>query len=115
MLKIVKISCLFLFLFTSFASAIDVYEQIMVRYTSTGACYKVDVHVYSGRELNDAIGSMDYRPLSSYAVVFWSQDEVSIIKLNSYLGSLTAFGHKGVDQDGREYMIHNASPSSFCN
>jgi hypothetical protein len=47
--------------------------------------YTVDVTFISGTELNEATSSFKYSSYSVYAVIFWSKEQVTVIKLSSYL------------------------------
>jgi hypothetical protein len=47
--------------------------------------YTVDVTFISGSELNEATNSFKYSSFSIYAVIFWSQEQVTLIKLSSFL------------------------------
>lgn len=77
--------------------------------------YTVDVTFISGSELNEATSSFKYSSFSVYAVIFWSKEQVTVIKLSSFLScgdtvdkscitnSVTDL--KGKDQDDDEWKI----------
>lgn len=71
--------------------------------------YKVQGNVMKGGELNTAIRSFDYNSFSTYVVIFWSEEEVSVIELE--MPYLSAFGQDGEDQQGKKW---NISTSSIC-
>ena len=53
--------------------------------------YTVDVTFYIGNELNKITKTYNYDSYSKYATVFWSQDQVSIIKITSLLSCSSDF------------------------
>ena len=77
--------------------------------------YTVDVTFISGSELNTATNSFKYNAFSVYAVIFWSKDEATVIKVKTFLTCGTevekscitnTFGDlKGIDQEDREWNI----------
>jgi hypothetical protein len=48
--------------------------------------YTVDVTFMSGSELNSATNSYNYRRYKTYAIIFWGDDQASVIQLSSYTG-----------------------------
>jgi len=95
-----------------------------VRYeTESGwsKAYTVDVSFLTGSELNTATNTFKNSSFSTYAVVFWSQGEASVIKLSPMLLcgaevdksciTNTLGDLKGPDQDGDEWKI---CLSNFC-
>src|SRR5688572_24992170 len=65
--------------------------------------YKVEATIAKGSELNQATKSFDYDVLSTYVVIFWDKDEVSVIRMDfPYLGPI---GQSGTDQAGRKWEI----------
>jgi hypothetical protein len=48
--------------------------------------YTVDVTFMSGTELNRATKTFNYDGYSTYAIIFWDKDEVTVIKISSYTG-----------------------------
>jgi hypothetical protein len=77
--------------------------------------YTVDVTFISGSELNTATNSFKYNAFSVYAIIFWSKDEATVIKVKTFLTCGTevekscitnTFGDlKGIDQEDREWNI----------
>jgi hypothetical protein len=96
-----------------------------VRYdTSDGRSdwYSVNVIFITGSELNLATTSVKYSSFKSYAVVFWSKEEASVIRLDEPTlfgcgtefkeSCLPIFGNmKGPDQQGRVWEVCTAM---FC-
>jgi hypothetical protein len=83
--------------------------------------YTVDVNFMSGTELNRATRSYSYDSFSTYAVIFWDKDEVTMVKISSYLScgnevsqrciSNAITSLEGEDQQGRGWEI---CTKSFC-
>jgi hypothetical protein len=48
--------------------------------------YTVDVTFMTGSELNKATSSLSYSSFSTYAIIFWGQNEATVIKLTNILG-----------------------------
>lgn len=46
--------------------------------------YTVDVLFMTGRELNEATRSYNYRSYSTYATIFWGNDQATVIELSTY-------------------------------
>lgn len=77
--------------------------------------YTVEVTFMSGNELNRATKTYDYEGYSTYGIVFWSKEQVSIIKISSYTGCGTEANQnciankisnlEGEDQEGRDWEI----------
>lgn len=94
-------------------------QEAKVRYeTSEGRSkwYAVNVVFLTGSELSQATSSFRYDSFKNYAVIFWDDDEASIIKLTQpsmiFCGSefdkscLPMLGRmKGPDQQGRQWEI----------
>jgi len=65
--------------------------------------YSVEATIAKGSELNQATSSLNYEAFSSYVVIFWKKDEVSLIKMDfPYLGPV---GQSGEDQEGRKWEV----------
>lgn len=47
--------------------------------------YQLNVSFASGQELNKATGTFNYDFISNYALIFFDQDNVAILKINSPL------------------------------
>ena len=77
--------------------------------------YTVEVNFMSGHELNIATKTISYDAISVYAIIFWSQDQVTIIKLKTFLAcgfEVTKeciddfmMDLQGFDQDGDKWNI----------
>lgn len=69
--------------------------------------YQVEATITNGSELNQATGSFRYKALSTYVVIFWEKDQVSIIEMSwPYLSPV---GQPGVDQRGTPWKIAQTS------
>ena len=92
---------------------VQAYEvlDVCATYDNTNKSYKVTGNVYKGSELNDRTNSYNYDSFSKYVVIFWSNDQASVIEMDSSLGDLT-FEQSGKDQDGRPWTIKKGH--SFC-
>jgi hypothetical protein len=82
--------------------------------------YTVEVTMLTGSELNTATKSFRYRGFSNYAVIFWDQNEASVIRVRTVLicgmefeeSCMPILGRmKGTDQQDREWEICTAI---FC-
>ena len=71
--------------------------------------YKIDATIISGYELNQATSSYNYQGYDTYVVIFWGQDEASVIQMDSPY--VTYVDETGYDQQGRAWQIHKGS---FC-
>ena len=67
--------------------------------------YSIEAQVMSGRVLNSRTSSYSYNSLSTYAVIFWSNEQASIIELSYYTGRFSAYGTRGTDQEGRSWQL----------
>ncbi len=69
--------------------------------------YQVQAQIYSGQELNRAVGSYSrYDYISHYAVIFWSNGQASVIKLTDpYVSGMMLFQTRGFDQQGRQWRL----------
>ena len=83
-----------------------------VKYLNTNKAYNVEVTLISGQELNQKTRTLNYDCFSTYAVIFWSNSNATLIKLNYFIGSLNMFGNRGVDQRGYPWSV--SSNTSFC-
>ena len=91
----------------------DNYQVLTVcaKYKNTGKEYKVNAQIMSGTELNRRTRSYDYNSFSKYAVIFWAQDQVSIIELD-YPGTVSTWGTDGTDQRGYKWEL--SSSTTYC-
>jgi len=77
--------------------------------------YRVDVHFLTGSELNTKTKSFNYSSYDVYAVVFWSKDQATVMKLSGYMGCGSEVDEncinnkysnlEGTDQEGRSWEI----------
>ena len=84
--------------------------QVCAKYrTSNGwsQAYKVDAIIVTGNELNEATGTLYYQGFDTYVVIFWRQDEASVIQME--LPYVTYIDETGYDQQGRAWQIHRGS------
>lgn len=92
-----------------------------VRYeTSEGRSkwYTVDVHLFAGSELAQKTGQLSrFSSLKNYAVIFWAEDQATVIEISTLLFCGTEFSQscmpmlgriKGEDQDGDEWEVCTA-------
>lgn len=73
--------------------------------------YQVEATILSGYELNSATQSLDYNSISTYVVIFWSQEQVTIIEMS--FPYLSVVGTTGEDQRGIEWEISKGSGVCF--
>jgi hypothetical protein len=89
-------------------------ERLCVKYmTQTGwsGGYSVEATVIKGSELNRATKTFNYEAFSTYVVVFWDKGEASVLKLDYFYGSISAYGVEANDQEGRKWEV---SKTSLC-
>ena len=69
--------------------------------------YAVQATIISGSDLNSAVGSFNrFKPFSTYAVVFWDENQASIFELPPLsTGSAPMFETGVKDQEGRSWKI----------
>jgi hypothetical protein len=77
--------------------------------------YEVEATFMTGYELNQATGTFDYDSYSVYSIIFWGEDQASVIKIKSYLLCGTEvtcncidnslYDLQGYDQDGDKWNI----------
>jgi hypothetical protein len=77
--------------------------------------YTVDVTFMTGSELNKATSSLSYSSFSTYAIIFWGQNEATVIKLTNILGcgyetkqsciSNHVMNLNGSDQEGKSWEV----------
>lgn len=53
--------------------------------------YTVDITFMTGTEMNQATGSLTYESYYNYAVIFWDNDQTTIIKINFLTCAYTNF------------------------
>lgn len=98
-----------LLLLTGLQAAIAVEKLTVCAKQGSWKPYLVPATIYTGSELNKATRSFDYTAFSRYVVIFWSQEQATIIELS--MPSLSAIGTPGTDKQGREWIV---STSSNC-
>lgn len=99
-------------------------EACTVRYeTESGwsSGYQVECIYLTGAELNSATATFNYQAFDTYAVVFWKQNEASVIRLKGYFvcgmeatgqcASMSYMPVKGTDQQGRTWKV--CAPTLF--
>ena len=106
-----KISVLLVivFLFSGVANAAEK-EDACVKYRKEygwSKGYSIVATVISGSDLNSAVGSFTrFQSFATYAVVFWDDDQASILKLPPMsMGSLPMFESEVEDQYGGKWKI----------
>ncbi|WP_108472861.1 hypothetical protein [Rhodanobacter thiooxydans] len=71
--------------------------------------YKVEATIARGNELNQSTHTLNYNGLSTYVVIFWAQDQASVIEMSfPYLGPVE---QEGTDQEGKRWTV---AKSNFC-
>ena len=86
--KIFLIILTTLLLIISFESEAKCRRGAKVKYQTQNGwskLYTVETIFLTGYELNTATNSINYSAYSVYAVIFWDQDEASVIKLSTIL------------------------------
>lgn len=68
-----------------------------------GKSYKVQATLATGQELNTATRTLNYTAWSKYVVIFWQQNQASVIELD--FPFLNALGTDGHDQQGRRWTV----------
>ena len=74
-----------------------------------GQAYKVEATFTTGGELNAATHSSNYVSFRKYIVIFWKQNQASIIEMD--FPYVSVLGTSGTDQQGRSWEV---STSSVC-
>lgn len=104
--------CLLAYFNSASVSAAD-REDVCVHYAANygwSKGYQVTATIETGTELNQATRTYNFQAFDKYVVIFWDQDQVSVIKMRApfFLGPIDALGE---DQQGRQWHVSN---SSFC-
>lgn len=111
------------FLLTPTAAEAVVKTEAKVRYqTASGPSkwYPMQVNFATGTELYQSSGNLSFSTFKNYAIVFWSQSEVTVIEIGTFMicsGEFTEtclplLGRmNGKDAQGREWEICTAI---FC-
>jgi len=85
-------------------------ERLCVKYKTQNGWskgYSVNVTIISGSELNRRTKSYRYKSYSTYGVIFWGDDQASVIELKNFFGQFTVLGTNGIDGEGREWKMNN--------
>lgn len=75
--------------------------------------YTVDVTFMSGSELNSTTSTFNYSPYNVYAIIFWNNDQATVIKLTlTTISNVTCsfienqiLDLQGYDQDGDKWNV----------
>ena len=84
-------------------------EMVVCAKQGNGQAYKVEATLTTGAELNAATHSVNYLGFRTYIVIFWKQNQASIIELD--FPHVSVLGTSGTDQQGRPWEV---STSSLC-
>ena len=102
----------FFIFFTINAFAYEVVKACAI-YQNTGKNYKIEIQIYQGSELNERTNTLNYLHFAYYGVIFWSNDQATIIEFDYFLGSFpTLYGVNGKDQRGYPWEVR--SGHNFC-
>lgn len=85
-------------------------EEVCAVYLGTGKAYRVEAQIMDGSELNDRAGGYRFSSIKTYVLIWWAEEEVSIIELDYSFGP-TISGTEGEDQNGYRWDV---STSSYC-
>jgi hypothetical protein len=97
------------FLFFIPTVALSSEEMTVCAKQVNGQAYKVEATFATGTELNAATHSSNYVDFRKYIVIFWKQNQVSIIEMD--FPYVSVLGTSGIDQQGRSWEV---STSSVC-
>jgi hypothetical protein len=67
--------------------------------------YTVTAVMTDGATLNEETGSYNYDSYANYAVIFWDEDEASVLKIQSVSGGVSSVGTRATDQEGRTWKL----------
>lgn len=75
-------------------------------YVNSGKHYHVQAISTDGSELNSATNSFsNYSMFSKYVVVFWGQNQVTVIKMQGFYLEPSFIPSQGIDQEGRLWTV----------
>lgn len=107
-----------LFMLSSLLASAKYREVATVKYQQQygwSKNYTVEVTFMTGYELNQATRTVNYSPYSVYGIIFWGQNQASVIKLNGFFAcgsevtssciENTIYDLQGYDQDGDKWNI----------
>src|SRR6516162_3036353 len=77
--------------------------DVCAKYVNTGKTYHVQAINTDGGELNSATSSFNYESWSHYIVIFWAQDQATVIKMDCCYTEPTSWGWTGSDQEARQW------------
>lgn len=109
---------LFIAFFLSFSAHAYEVRNVCAKYQTNYAWSKshaTTTQIYKGNELNRATGnpySGNYDMFSHYALIWWQQGQVSVIKLDYYFGGML-LNARGTDQNGRQWELSDNN-YNFC-
>jgi YD repeat-containing protein len=84
--------------------------DICAQYSATGASYHVNAVSTTGSELNQATHTFNYNGLSRYIVIFWAQNQATVIEMSTPFFGPSYIQSIGTDQEGRSWGITAFSP-----
>lgn len=75
--------------------------------------YAVTAAIASASEMAQHDRSVDYNYANKYVVIFWSQDEATVIEMDGPFFGPTVFASKGTDKTGKLWEISASSGMCF--
>lgn len=103
--------CIFFFGMAANAQTEYAVQTVCAKNIGTGKSYKVEAQIMKGSELNRRVGGYNFASYSKYVVIFWGEEQASIIELDYSYGP-SAIGTEGKDQNGYRWEI--STSTSFC-
>ncbi len=98
----VTIALLLTAICTSASASTTVIENGCVKYLETGKVYNVRVNIVDGQDLWPKYSWANV--LTKYAIVFWDNDEATVIDI-SVFGLILDTGVDGTDLQGRRWKV----------
>jgi len=78
----------------------------------------VEANIYGGDELNERTNSYNYDFYSTYAVIWWAQDQATVIKITDFVSNNSLRGSyfpvRGHDQQGYPWSVQSCSGYCIC-
>ena len=102
--------CALLTITTPVAATASEPVDICAEYSATGKSYHVQATSASGADLNQATHTFNYNALGHYIVIFWDQNQATVIEMQGIFVGPTPFASSGIDQEGRAWEISSYSP-----
>jgi hypothetical protein len=87
--------------------------DICAVYSNSGKSYHVTATAIRGSELNQATHSFNYNAFGNYIVIFWAENQASVIEMNGFGSVPGIMQQNGTDQEGRSWDISRYSPM-YC-